>query len=494
MNRIAQLAVLAIIAVAVAFSLYWWLWRGETSQVAEAPVPGASASGERAPPPAAPAQSSEVTSSEVTSSEPTSSEPTSGLPTASGLTSGQSAPASQSNRSGASSDGAEMASQAPQVIARQTPEAPLEFLTPSFDVVRVEKSGEAVVAGRAEPRSEVTLYDNGKAIASTTADSKGEWVLVPEQPLAPGNHELGVTARGADGRSAQSSDVVIVFVPRPPAVAAADPPQPAAPPAEATAKSQTLAAVKPVAPERAPPPSPEGQAPNATAAPETQAPVVATPGTPAPQPQPASSAPAPADVVDTAKSNRGQVAVTTPESGADGPLVIIAPREGGPARVLQQPATSEEGIVAGQLALESIDYERDGRASVGGRAAPGNRVRIYLDNQLAGEAGSNPQGRWSATLDVAIEPGLHQLRVDELGRDGEVVARIEAPFSRAEVVADLPRDRTVIVQWGNSLWRIARRTYGDGMQYHTIFQANANQIRDPDLIYPGQVFSLPEKN
>ncbi|MEL7488070.1 MAG: LysM peptidoglycan-binding domain-containing protein, partial [Pseudomonadota bacterium] len=49
-----------------------------------------------------------------------------------------------------------------------------------------------------------------------------------------------------------------------------------------------------------------------------------------------------------------------------------------------------------------------------------------------------------------------------------------------------------IVQPGNSLWRIARRAYGSGFQYTVIYEANADQIRDPDLIYPGQIFEVPE--
>ncbi|MEJ0067760.1 MAG: LysM peptidoglycan-binding domain-containing protein [Pseudomonadota bacterium] len=45
---------------------------------------------------------------------------------------------------------------------------------------------------------------------------------------------------------------------------------------------------------------------------------------------------------------------------------------------------------------------------------------------------------------------------------------------------------------GNSLWELARNRYGDGAQYQTIYQANRGQIRNPDLIYPGQVFVMPE--
>ncbi len=51
-----------------------------------------------------------------------------------------------------------------------------------------------------------------------------------------------------------------------------------------------------------------------------------------------------------------------------------------------------------------------------------------------------------------------------------------------------------MVRPGNNLWRIARDTYGDGTRYTVIYGANRGQIGDPDLIYPGQIFTLPPKN
>ena len=49
----------------------------------------------------------------------------------------------------------------------------------------------------------------------------------------------------------------------------------------------------------------------------------------------------------------------------------------------------------------------------------------------------------------------------------------------------------VIVQPGNSLWRLARRAYGKGFAYTVIYRANAAAISDPDLIFPGQIFQIP---
>ncbi len=53
--------------------------------------------------------------------------------------------------------------------------------------------------------------------------------------------------------------------------------------------------------------------------------------------------------------------------------------------------------------------------------------------------------------------------------------------------------RIVTVQPGSTLWAIARDRYGEGEMYVRVFEANKDKIRDPDLIYPGQVFSVPEE-
>ena len=58
----------------------------------------------------------------------------------------------------------------------------------------------------------------------------------------------------------------------------------------------------------------------------------------------------------------------------------------------------------------------------------------------------------------------------------------------------MPPEPFVIVQPGNSLWRLARRAYGSGFNYTVIYEANKEQITDPDMIFPGQVFAVPTTN
>ena len=51
---------------------------------------------------------------------------------------------------------------------------------------------------------------------------------------------------------------------------------------------------------------------------------------------------------------------------------------------------------------------------------------------------------------------------------------------------------SVIIRRGDTLWHISRRVYGEGTRYTTIYLANQDQIKDPDMIWPGQIFELPE--
>jgi len=175
-------------------------------------------------------------------------------------------------------------------------------------------------------------------------------------------------------------------------------------------------------------------------------------------------------------------------------LAVLVPREGsGISRVLQFPEGEAAGPVEG-VTLDTLNYTEDGGVAMTGRARPGAMVNVYLDNEFIGSAMADEEGRWELTPESKVPPGLYTLRVDEIGEEGEVTARIETPILHAEPeeIEEAMRTGLAVVQPGNSLWRIARRTYGGGRHYTLIFEANKDQIRDPDLIYPGQIFSLPE--
>ena len=84
---------------------------------------------------------------------------------------------------------------------------------PGFDVVRINPSGDAVIAGRAEPGATVTLRDGRSVLGQVIADGRGEWVFVPEKPLQPGAHRLDLEMRMGDGATTRSTQEVLIVVP-----------------------------------------------------------------------------------------------------------------------------------------------------------------------------------------------------------------------------------------------------------------------------------------
>ena len=82
---------------------------------------------------------------------------------------------------------AESTQQTPQENQQETATVP-QPLPPSFDVARFEAAGDGVLAGLAVPGALVELLANDIPIATATASDSGEWVIVLEKPLAPGNH------------------------------------------------------------------------------------------------------------------------------------------------------------------------------------------------------------------------------------------------------------------------------------------------------------------
>ncbi|TSD87965.1 LysM peptidoglycan-binding domain-containing protein [Mycobacterium sp. KBS0706] len=204
----------------------------------------------------------------------------------------------------------------------------------------------------------------------------------------------------------------------------------------------------------------------------------------------------------------GEVAtVVVPERGRDiagrpatgsggGPLVLLTPEQGrGASTVLQAPTTGGAPQTAAArvaaLSIDVIDYGEGGAVIVSGRGRADATIRLYLDNRPIGEGRTDLRGLFRIQAGGAIAPGVYRLRADQLDAAGKVTARAETPFQRAAPAEIAVAEGRVVVQPGNSLWRIARRVYGEGPRYTVIYQANQQQIRDPDLIYPGQIFAVP---
>lgn len=280
---------------------------------------------------------------------------------------------------------------------------------PAFDVVRVNRAGEAVIAGRAAPDASVTVRAGETTLGTVQADRRGDWVLIPNQPLEPGARELSLLSREKSGATKESEQVVVLAVP------------------------------------------------------EREAPTT-------------------------------------------GALAVAVDREGvGPSKVLQRPGTAgsagpaaetaveaSTGGAAKTLSIDTVDYDEKGRIAISGAAGAGSRVEIFLGDAWLGSTRADVGGRWRLTPPEDIAPGRYVLRADETGPEGQARGRLTLPFERAEPAMAMAEGETVTVQPGNSLWRIARRSYGEGIRFTVIYEANRKQIEDPDRIFPGQRFSIPK--
>jgi nucleoid-associated protein YgaU len=180
--------------------------------------------------------------------------------------------------------------------------------------------------------------------------------------------------------------------------------------------------------------------------------------------------------------------IILPQEGADqAPVLVKAEPEG---VVLLQPAQTEPtaGIV-----LDRITYSPEGDLMAAGRGQPGAIVRVYANAKFLEEIRCNEDGRWEARIGSDIASKAVLLRFDEVDEGGVVLSRLETPFEYSPVATTQElRERKIVVQRGDYLWKFAEQYYGEGWRYSVIFSANSALIRDPDLIYPGQVFSVPE--
>lgn len=172
-------------------------------------------------------------------------------------------------------------------------------------------------------------------------------------------------------------------------------------------------------------------------------------------------------------------------------LVLFADNTGKPSRLLKHPQAQGETVF---LSLDIVDYDSLGRVIFQGTTLAENFVSLYLNNEFIAHQQSDSTGHWKIMPQTALPPGEYVVRIDLIDSpdSGKVLHRIELPFFQADLAAEDELDKEnsyrIVVQPGNSLWRIARRNLGKGILYTIIYNQNRDRIRDPDLIYPGQIF------
>ena len=366
----------------------------------------------------------------------------------------------------------------------QTAPGAADARVPRFDLVRVDPKGNALVAGRAMPGARVQIIVDGETVDDVSVDRSGGFVSLFDLPPAQTPRIMSLKAVLADETTVASSQTVIV-APAAPQVAQAEPDGAVAPAGQLAASDTALQQSQP------------GGAGGAAPQPDTATPQ--PPGT-APDATP-SQVPATGQQDDAVRGPASEgtrlPAQTQGAAPAVAPTVLLASEDG--VKVLQPGGAAPE--IPEAVALDSIAYDPAGEVTLSGRSTGEGFVRVYLDNRPVRTEQIEADGSWNAPL-PDVDTGVYTLRIDEVDASGSVVSRLETPFKREEpaVLAQLAPETTpnaefslsvVTVQPGNTLWGIASKSYGDGILYVRVFEANRDRIRDPDLIYPGQVFVVP---
>ncbi len=492
--------------------------------------------------------------------------------------------------------------------------AELVTIEPKFDILRVEKDGSMLIAGNAAPNAKVDVISaDGTVIVSTNAGPTGDFVALPDNPLAPGDYVLSLRADQGDGKSVLSSQTSLVTVPeaggellamiseegqasriisKPKVLEAKQPAKPvvevAADPVVEKAPAKTV--------EAEPAKQAVSDIKSATSAepkPVEVAKIETTLEKIEPQPEKLEIQPKKVEIV--VKEPVKQVAALEPELQQPANVSVQ------PTDVIELPKP-QPIPAAPQVVVEAVEME-GGQIFIAGSIPSGVPVRIYVDNKFIGLARGTSDNRFLVSKPFDLDEGEHSVRADVIdSTNGSVLARaivplvheipneleptpptatvvatvtaprvpdkVEQPVEVAaleppkpamvepkaadpppkrveqqvtvapkvaepkvettelvkleptvEVAASPPTPkssepspspspqtsppprmpkvlktgRAVIIKRGDNLWRISRKTYGRGIRYTTIYNANRNQIADPHRIFIGQIFKIPQK-
>jgi nucleoid-associated protein YgaU len=419
-----------------------------------------------------------------------------------------------------------------------SPAAATEVVVPRFDLVRVEPDGSLVVAGTAAPLASVEVVTGTRVLAKSSSTEGGDFVAVLDDRLEPGDYQIVLRSTTADNIVATSLETAIVSIPdtkegqvlaiveQPgaparlitvPATEAAA--EPAAPPAPAAPATPPIASGEPPkAPQEAAPAAPE-----VAANPPAAGNDAATPPAPEVAPDVALAEPKPEAPAKPAEAKAPRIAVEAVE--IEGRKIFVAgmAEAGRYVRVyanellLGEAETSPAGrfLVETERDLAVGDYIiradmlGDDRSTVIARAAvpfereAGENVAAVAPPPADSpkEAADKPRPPEQAPATDMPAPAGNA--APPAAADAPKVA--EAPQEPAKIpeapgepaTAMAPRlersDASVIIRRGDTLWRISRRVYGMGVRYSTIYLANQDQIKNPDRIWPGQVFAMPDQ-
>lgn len=128
------------------------------------------------------------------------------------------------------------------------------------------------------------------------------------------------------------------------------------------------------------------------------------------------------------------------------------------------------------------------RVSPSGRLLYDTNMKVSLENYTVTEdATKGPDVTVSITLKQYISYSTKTVTVVKPKPEKKPVVQQK----KKRETSSAPKVKTYTVKSGDCLWNIAKKYYGNGAQYTKIYNANKGKIKNPNLIYPGQVLTIP---
>lgn len=312
-----------------------------------------------------------------------------------------------------------------------TPTAPL-----TIDLARVKPDGAAVFAGTAAPNAKIRIFEGDILLGETIANANGEWVIVLEKSLAAGQHLISVAMERSDGTTEMADRSLAVEIYQ-------------------DTETKPLVALLPET--------------------ATEVPVLIQSPDDVDKAKPAATA-SEAIVADAAKAD-----ATMSETAAAAP---------GKAEANSQISASQ--IAA--LAPSAIVWRDASRILISGTSRGGVRVAVNDAKGQFGEALVLADGAWQVAGSLDMDIAVNQLRFALFDDANQIIARYDLPVKARDLAKGQDGSPLVVVNKGDMLWRIAYHQLGEGVKYVDIVRRNQQDIADPDLIFPKQIFAVPQSS
>ena len=301
----------------------------------------------------------------------------------------------------------------------------------TIDLARVKPDGAAVFAGTAAPNAKIRIFEGDILLGETIANANGEWVIVLEKSLAAGQHLISVAMERSDGTTEMADRSLAVEIYQ-------------------DTETKPLVALLPET--------------------ATEVPVlIQSP-----------------DDVDKTKS-----AATASEATASGTIVADA-AEAAPAKPQAKSQIAASQIAA--LAPSAIVWRDASRILISGTSRGGVRVAVNDAKGQFGEALVLADGAWQVAGSLDMDIAVNQLRFALFDDANQIIARYDLPVKARDLAKGQDGSPLVVVNKGDMLWRIAYHQLGEGVKYVDIVRRNQQDIADPDLIYPKQIFAVPQSS